>query len=150
MAGPVASTAKTFLQSLRESLAAEPIRPQKAKAETHSVGGMEFPTDRSKVTHLNLQGGTFRSTPGTSWRATRQESRKKVKKSALQKAHWSHLPESLRSQCEAMGLQANAPPPPPPDLQTLLKEHLSSLPADLKDAVEKICLLYTSPSPRDA
>ena len=37
-----------------------------------------------------------------------------------------------------MGLQANAPPPPPPDLQTLLKEHLSSLPADLKDAVEKI------------
>ena len=36
-----------------------------------------------------------------------------------------------------MGLQANEPPPPP-DLQTLLKEHLSSLPSDLKDAVEKI------------
>ena len=65
---------------------------------------------------------------------------KKVKQSALQKAvqeHWGNLPDALRLQCEAMGIQATEPPPPP-DLPTLLKEHLSSLPSDLKDAVEKI------------
>ena len=47
------------------------------------------------------------------------------------------MPEGLRTQCEALGLQAEAPPPPP-DLQTILKEHLQSLPADLKEAVEKV------------
>ena len=31
-----------------------------------------------------------------------------------------------------------AEPPPPPDLPSLIKEHLQSLPQDLKAAVEKI------------
>ena len=77
--------------------------------------------------------------PGLAGGAAKKKN-KKGRQSALQKAvqeHWGNLPEGLRTQCEAMGLQANEPPPPP-DLQTLLKERLSSLPSDLKDAVEKI------------
>ena len=64
----------------------------------------------------------------------------KVKQSVLQKAiqeHWEMLPTSLKTQCEAMGLQASAPPAPA-DLPTLIKEHLQSLPSDLKEAVEKL------------
>ena len=65
---------------------------------------------------------------------------KKVKQTALCKAvqkHWDKLPEGLRSQCEALG-DFVAEPPPPPDLPSLIKEHLQSLPQDLKAAVEKI------------
>ena len=36
-----------------------------------------------------------------------------------------------------MGL-SGAEPTPPPDLPTLIKEHLQSLPTELKEAVEKI------------
>ena len=64
----------------------------------------------------------------------------KVKQSGLQKAvqeHWDTLPQALKTQCEAMGLQASAPPAPA-DLPTLIKEHLQSLPSDLKEAVEKL------------
>lgn len=64
----------------------------------------------------------------------------KVKQSALQRAvqeHWEALPQALKTQCEAIGLQANALPAPP-DLPTLIKEHLQSLPSDLKEAVEKL------------
>ena len=65
---------------------------------------------------------------------------KKVKISALQKAvqeHWESLPSALKTQCEAIGMQAEAPPAPP-DLPTLIKEHLESLPSDLKQAVGKL------------
>ena len=51
--------------------------------------------------------------------------------------HWTSIPEALKTQLEAMGIQAAAPAPPP-DLPTLIKEHLQSLPAELKEAVEKI------------
>ena len=51
--------------------------------------------------------------------------------------HWDTLPQALKTQCEAMGLQASAPPAPA-DLPTLIKEHLQSLPSDLKEAVEKL------------
>ena len=51
--------------------------------------------------------------------------------------HWNSSLEALRSQLEAMGVKA-AEPAPPPDLPTLSKEHLQSLPTDLKEAVEKI------------
>ena len=51
--------------------------------------------------------------------------------------HWTSIPEALRSQLEALGIKA-AEPAPPPDLPTLIKEHLQSLPTDLKEAVEKI------------
>ena len=64
----------------------------------------------------------------------------KVKQSGLQKAvqeHWDSLPQALKTQCEALGLQASAPPAPA-DLPTLIKEHLQSLPSDLKEAVEKL------------
>ena len=64
----------------------------------------------------------------------------KVKFNALQKAvqeHWETLPAALKTQCEAIGLQALAPPSPP-DLSTLIKEHLESLPSDLKQAVGKL------------
>lgn len=63
---------------------------------------------------------------------------KKVKQTALQKAvqdHWTTLPEGLRTQCKALGLQAMAPPPPP-DLPTLLKEHLQSRKQTNADAVK--------------
>lgn len=50
--------------------------------------------------------------------------------------HRDTLPQALKTQCEALGMQASAPPPP--DLPTLIKEHLQSLPSDLKEAVEKL------------
>ena len=65
---------------------------------------------------------------------------RKVKDSGLQKAmkeHWNQLPEAFRNQCMAMGWQAPEPPVTQ-DLPTFIKEHLPSLPADLKEAVEKI------------
>ena len=40
--------------------------------------------------------------------------------------HWTTIPETLRSQLEAMGVKA-AEPAPPSDLPTLIKEHLPSL-----------------------
>lgn len=51
--------------------------------------------------------------------------------------HWSSIPEALRGQLEALGVHA-ADPAPPPDLPTLIKEHLQSLPAELKEVVEKM------------
>ena len=65
---------------------------------------------------------------------------KKPKPGVLTKTiqeHWAQLPEAMRTQCEALGLATPAPPPPQ-DLPTLIKEHLQSLPQDLKAAVEKI------------
>ena len=53
------------------------------------------------------------------------------------KEHWAQLPDSLKSQCTAMGIRV-VEPPATPDLPSLIKEHLSSLPAELKEAVEKI------------
>lgn len=79
---------------------------------------------------------------------TKPKRGKKPKPTALQKAvqeHWSDLPAALKSQCEAMGLQAESPPAPP-DLPTLIKEHLQSLPTDLKEAVEKL-VEPTKPEP---
>ena len=70
----------------------------------------------------------------------RPKKTKKVKISALQKAvqeHWESLPSALKTQCEAIGMQAETPPAPP-DLPTLIKEHLESLPSDLKQAVGKL------------
>ena len=64
----------------------------------------------------------------------------KVKVRGIEKKlqeHWSSIPDTLKTQLEAMGVQAAAPAPPP-DLPTLIKEHLQSLPAELKEAVEKI------------
>ena len=58
----------------------------------------------------------------------------------LQKAlkeHWDQLPEAFRTQCTALGWQVTEPPVSQ-DLPTLIKEHLQSLPTDLKEAVEKI------------
>ena len=94
--------------------------------------GEKWPKKSFKEALLEPPPGLHGGNPG--------KKNKKSKQTALQKAvqeHWSNLPESLRTQCEALGLQANAPPPPP-DLPTLLKEHLASLPSDLKEAVEKI------------
>ena len=51
--------------------------------------------------------------------------------------HWSTIPEALRKQLEAMGVKGSEPPPPP-DLPKLIKEHLQSLPVELKEEVEKI------------
>ena len=65
---------------------------------------------------------------------------KKGKDLGMQKAmkeHWNQLPEAFRNQCMAMGWQAPEPPVTQ-DLPTLIREHLPSLPADLKEAVEKI------------
>ena len=71
------------------------------------------------------------------------QKRKKLKRggdAGIQKAlkeHWDHLPEAFRAQCTALGLQ-KVETPPTPDLPSLIKEHLQSLPTDLKEAVEKI------------
>lgn len=65
---------------------------------------------------------------------------KKGKDGGLQKAlkeHWDKLPEAFRNQCTALGWQVTEPPVSQ-DLPTPIKEHLQSLPTDLKEAVEKI------------
>ena len=65
---------------------------------------------------------------------------KKGKDGGLQKAlkeHWDQLPEAFRTQCTALGWQVTEPPVSQ-DLPTLIKEHLQSLPTDLKEAVEKV------------
>ena len=51
--------------------------------------------------------------------------------------HWTSIPENLRKQLEDLGVKGQEPPPPP-DLPTLIKEHLQSLPTELKEEVEKI------------
>lgn len=50
--------------------------------------------------------------------------------------HRATIPETLRAQVEAMGVKA-AEPTPPPDLPTLIKDHLQSLPTELRHAVER-------------
>lgn len=64
----------------------------------------------------------------------------KTKDPALQRAlkdHWDQLREAFKEKCTAVGVKV-ADPPATPDLPTLMKEHLQSLPADLKEAVEKL------------
>ena len=66
--------------------------------------------------------------------------RNKAKAQGIEKKlqeHWTTIPETLRTQLEAMGVKA-AEPAPPPDLPTLIKEHLQSLPSDLKEALKQI------------
>ena len=70
----------------------------------------------------------------------RKRKTKKNKTDDMHKAlkeHWDSLPEAFRNQCTALGVQV-ADPPVAPDLPSLIKEHLQSLPADLKEAVVKI------------
>ena len=64
---------------------------------------------------------------------------KKISNGVEQKLqeHWTTLPEALRKQLEDMGVKGSEPPTPP-DLPTLIKEHLQSLPTELKEEVEKI------------
>ena len=78
-------------------------------------------------------------TPGLSGGQRKRKTRK-PKNDEVQKAlkeHWDSLPEAFKNQCTALGLQV-ADPPVAPDLPSLIKEHLQSLPADLKEAVVKI------------
>ena len=51
--------------------------------------------------------------------------------------HWTNIPDILKKQLEEMGIKA-AEPAAPPDLPTLIKDHLESLPTVLKEEVEKI------------
>ena len=51
--------------------------------------------------------------------------------------HWTNIPDILKKQLEEMGIKG-AEPAPPPDLPTLIKDHLESLPTVLKEEVEKI------------
>lgn len=84
-----------------------------------------------------------RSIARTSTRApwwSKAQKGQKAKDPALQKAlkeHWDQLPEAFKAQCAAMGMKV-VDPPAVPDLPTLIKEHLQSLPPDLKEAVEKL------------
>ena len=51
--------------------------------------------------------------------------------------HWNNIPNTLKKQLEEMGIKG-AEPAAPPDLPTLIKDHLESLPTVLKEEVEKI------------
>ena len=51
--------------------------------------------------------------------------------------HWTNIPDILKKQLEEMGIKG-AEPAAPPDLPTLIKDHLESLPTVLKEEVEKI------------
>ena len=51
--------------------------------------------------------------------------------------HWTNIPNTLKKQLEEMGIKG-AEPAAPPDLPTLIKDHLESLPTVLKEEVEKI------------
>ena len=51
--------------------------------------------------------------------------------------HWTNIPDTLKKQLEEMGIKG-AEPAAPPDLPTLIKDHLESLPTVLKEEVEKI------------
>ena len=72
-----------------------------------------------------LQGG----------RPNKQPKMKGIEKK-LQK-HWTNIPDTLKKQLEEMGIK-EAEPAAPPDLPTLIKDHLESLPTVLKEEVEKI------------
>ena len=98
----------------------------------YSGAGHQWPKKTYKEALIEappgLQGGQKRRPP------------KKGKEADIQKAlkdHWDQLPEAFRNQCTAMGLQT-VETPVAPDLPSLIKEHLQSLPAELKEAVEKI------------
>ena len=74
-------------------------------------------------------------TGGQRKKKTKQGADKGIHKAL--KEHWAQLPDSFKSQCTAMGIQV-VEPPATQDLPSLIKEHLQSLPAELKEAVEKI------------
>ena len=100
---------------------------------------MELQWIRSTVVKEVLQGRPLGTPAGTLRRAEKRKT-KKTKTNDMHKAlkeHWDSLPEAFRDQCTALGVQV-ADPPVAPDLSSLIKEHLQSLPADLKEAVVKI------------
>ena len=98
-----------------------------------------FPKGGAQWPQKTYQNALLEAPPGLhGGQAGRKQ--KKAKQTALCKAvqeHWDTLPEALRTQCEALGVPPVAPPPRQ-DLPALIKEHLQSLPQDLKAAVEKI------------
>ena len=98
----------------------------------YSRDGASWPYKTYKAALLEPPPGLYGGKP--------PKKNKKVKQNALCKVvqeNWDKIPEGLRSQFEALGVPP-AEPPPPPDLPSLIKEHLQSLPQDLKAAVEKI------------
>ena len=102
------------------------------------MGTLEFKQPRHKMATQVIQGHFARAATRFAGRTT-QEGKEAQTKCSFQdiQEHWAQLPEAMRTQCEALGL-ATPTPPQPQDLPTLIKEHLQSLPQDLKAAVEKI------------
>lgn len=114
-------------------------RPGKSSFQS-DIGSLELHKDWSYLAQQDKPPGTHGGQP--------PKKVKKVRQTVLCKAvqeHWANLPEALRTQCEALGVQVAAPPPPQ-DLPALIKEHLQSLPSELKEAVEKI-VEPTKPEP---
>ena len=115
------------------------VKDLKARKRQTQWAQWNFSHEGSKWPMRTFKQALLEPPPGLQGGQPRRKA-KKNKPTALQKAvqeHWTTLPPALRTQCEALGIQASEPPAPP-DLPTLIKEHLQSLPSDLKEAAEKL------------
>ena len=101
------------------------------------MGQLEFPEERSAMAKENLQGSLDYTTTWTSRRQTQQSTLKLKGIGKKLQEHWTNIPDTLKKQLEEMGIKG-AEPAAPPDLPTLIKDHLESLPTVLKEEVEKI------------
>ena len=91
--------------------------------------GQQWPKKSHKEAFISPPPGLHAGRP------KKQKKNKDIEKKLQE--HWTTIPDALRSQLEAMGVKGSEPPPPP-DLPTLIKEHLQSLPVEFKEEVEKI------------
>lgn len=100
---------------------------------------MELQRGRSHLAEEDFQRSAARTTSRTSWRTKGQkgqESQGDQFAQGTQGALGSNA-RGIQNPVHCYGMQI-AEPPAAPDLPTLIKEHLQSLPTDLKEAVEKI------------
>ena len=89
----------------------------------------KWPKKTYKEVLVSPPPGLHGGKPPKKSKAKAQDTEKKLQE------HWTTILETLCTQLEAMGVKAAEPAP---DLPTLIKEHLQSLPSKLKEAVEKI------------
>ena len=101
--------------------------------------GFGRPTNKNMANQQWLE-----SPPGLSKMKPLKRSKVQQEATELLSTSWASLPEETQTKLQAFGIGPSKPEEP--ELKDLLKTHMDALPQQ----VQQTCLLYTSPSPRDA